>query len=559
MNPSLRFHPHRRLLSCLLMAICSVGHPAAKTLRDPMRPVNAKTFRQGSGSVVLEITASAVTANSGARFDIRSVDTPVHGFLELLAERSSTNLLVHPEVSGRVNMILRKASLPDALRALRDLYGYDFQESGSGYLILPATSQTRVFQLNYLDLQRTGVSHTRVSSGQITQGNSETAAGTGTGGSGSTGGGSDGDEVSGTSVVTHNNSDFWKALELDVRLLLGDGAKSNVIVNRQSGVIVVRGMPSQLRDVADYLQRTQSTVTRQVVLEAKIIEVELNSAFQAGINWSTLLTSGSKNFFIGQSSPAGGFGTDPLSPPGEQVNVTPGIPIVGQMIDRLGGAFTLALDSGDFNGFIELLDTQGRTRVLSSPRVSTLHNQKAIIKAGSDEFFVTGVKSDTTTGTSTTTSLNVELTPFFSGVALDVTPQISDDGTVLLHIHPTVSEVSDQNKRVNFGGGTSDLPLAFSQIRESDSVVRARSGQLIVIGGLMRETRRRSDYRTPWLGDVPGLGRLFRSERDQSRTVELVLLLRPLVPSDADWETLTREPSDRAAALAASGKVEGSR
>jgi MSHA biogenesis protein MshL len=394
-----------------------------------------------------------------------------------------------------------------------------------------------------------------VSSGQITQGN---------GASGSSGGStaadsSAGDDVSGTSVMTRNDSDFWKGIETDIQLLLGSDGKGNVIVNRQSGVIVVRGMPTQLRDVAEYLRRTQSTVTRQVVLEAKIVEVELNSAFQAGINWTTLLTSGNQNFFFGQSSPPGGFGADPLSPPGRQVNVTPGVPVVGQVIDRIGGAFSMAVDASDFNAFIELLDTQGRTRVLSSPRVSTLHNQKAIIKAGSDEFFVTGVKSDTTTGTSTTTSLNVELTPFFSGVALDVTPQISDDGTVLLHIHPTVSEVTDQSKRVDFGGGSSDLPLAYSQIRESDSVVRARSGQLIVIGGLMRETRKRADYRTPLLGDVPGIGRLFRSERDQSRTVELVLLLRPLVPTDADWESLTREPADRAAALASKGGVEGLR
>src|SRR6185369_5883808 len=117
----------------------------------------------------------------------------------------------------------------------------------------------------------------------------------------------------------------------------------------------------------------------------------------------------------------------------------------------IGGAFTLAADFADFNAFIELLGLQGRTRVLSSPRVSTIHNQKAVIKAGSDEFFVTGVSSDTTTGTATTTSVNVELTPFFSGVALDVTPQISDDGTVLMHIHPTISDVSDQNKHISFG------------------------------------------------------------------------------------------------------------
>jgi MSHA biogenesis protein MshL len=287
--------------------------------------------------------------------------------------------------------------------------------------------------------------------------------------------------------------------------------------------------------------------------------VELNSGYQAGINWTTLLSHGGQKYFIGQRTPAAGLGGDPFTPPSGSVNVTPGVPLVGQIVNQVSGAFTLALDSGDFNGFIQLLDTQGRTRVLSSPRVSTLHNQKAIIKAGSDEFFVTGVKSDITTGTATTTSLNVELTPFFSGVALDVTPQVSEDGTVLLHIHPTVSEVTDQTKRVEFGGGSSELPLAYSQIRESDSVVRAHSGQLIVIGGLMRETRKRADYKTPVLGDVPVLGRLFKSERDQSRTVELVLLLRPLVPNDDDWNKLTQEPQDRAAALASRGEVDGTR
>jgi len=182
-----------------------------------------------------------------------------------------------------------------------------------------------------------------------------------------------------------------------------------------------------------------------------------------------------------------------------------------------------------------------------------------VIKAGSDEFFVTGVKSDTTTGTSTTTSLDVELTPFFSGVALDVTPQISDDGTVLLHVHPTVSEVTDQTKHVAFANSSSDLPLALSQIRESDSVVRAHNGQVIVIGGLMRETRKRNDYKTPGLGSVPVLGNLFKSKRDVSSTVELVLLLRPIVVGDGDWDGLVKEPMDRAAALSKKGDVEGTR
>jgi len=170
--------------------------------------------------------------------------------------------------------------------------------------------------------------------------------------------------------------------------------------------------------------------------------------------------------------------------------------------------------------------------VLYSPRVSTLHNQKAIIKAGSDEFFVTNVSSNTVTGTSTSVSRDVQLTPFFSGVALDVTPQIGEDGTV------------------------DTIPVALSQIRESDSIVKARSGQLIVIGGLMRQSVTKQDYKTPVLGDVPGLGRLFSSERDQTDTVELVILLRPIVVNDSDWPTLVSEPTQRAEQLARKNKLD---
>jgi MSHA biogenesis protein MshL len=128
-----------------------------------------------------------------------------------------------------------------------------------------------------------------------------------------------------------------------------------------------------------------------------------------------------------------------------------------------------------------------------------------------------------------------------------------------MHIHPTVSDVQDQSKRISFGGATSDLPLAVSQIRESDSVVRARSGQVIVIGGLMRETRQRDDYKTPFLGSVPGIGNLFKSKRDLSRTVELVLLLRPVIVEDGDWDAMVRESTERAAALSKKGDVEGVR
>jgi MSHA biogenesis protein MshL len=181
---------------------------------------------------------------------------------------------------------------------------------------------------------------------------------------------------------------------------------------------------------------------------------------------------------------------------------------------------------------------------LSSPRVSTLNNQKAVIKAGSDQYFVTGVSTNTLVGTSSSTNLNVDLAPFFSGVALDVTPQISDSGEVILHIHPTVSQVTSNTQILTVNGQTDSLPLALSQVRESDSVVKARNGQLIVIGGLMQTTRKDQDYALPGLGSLPVLGNLFKSRQKTDVRTELVILLRPIViDSDAQWNSLTGEPS----------------
>jgi len=501
--------------------------------------------------------AHADTPTRVTRFDVEVSDAPARVFFQGLTDGTSTNMLVHPDVSGRVSFSLKQVTVEDVLNAARDLYGYDWRRSGNAYMVLPASIQTRIYHLNYLDLQRYGVSKTRISSGQVTQGTNTQYSNSAT----PTSPESDKDgkptiDISGTAVETRNDSDFWANIESNLRAILGDKADRSVVVNHQSGLIVVRAMPSEQRDVSDYLQRISDTATKQVVLEAKIVEVELSDAYQAGINWASIVQNGSSHYFTGQTAPNGGFGVDPFRPTNNNVVVGPNNPISGIVNSTLGGAFTIAADFKDFNAFIELLGVQGQTHVLSSPRVSTLQNQKAIIKAGTDEFFVTGVKSNTTTGTATTTSREVDLTPFFSGVALDVTPQISEDDNVILHIHPTVSEVTDQTKTLTMSGSTDVLPLAISQIRESDNIVRARSGQLIVIGGLMRQNRKNQNYKTPILGDIPLLGKLFKSEHKEYRTVELVILLRPIVVKDNDWPALVAEPTERIEEMKKQGRLQ---
>jgi len=496
-------------------------------------------------------SAAAVSGSAGEPLFGVDVDgAPAEVFLQALGEGTPYNILVRPDVAGRITMSVKHVTLEQVLDGVREMYGFDYRRTGAGYLILPAALQTRIFHISYLDLQRYGVSNTRISSGQVTQGDynsqygnttavptqSATTATVGTANDKTT------IDTTGTSVITRDDSDFWGNLEANLHAMVGSGAGRRVIVDPQSGIVVVRALPEQLQEVGDYLRSTEATVTRQVLLEAKIVEVDLDHAYQAGIDWAKVLQLGGSHYFIGQTSPPNGFGTAAaLTPTNSPVTVAPGNPINGITIPSLGGAFTLAADFSDFNAFIQLLSTEGNTHVLSSPRVSTLDNQKAIIKAGTDQFYVTGIQSNTVTGTATSQSNNVILTPFFSGVALDVTPQIGADGDVLLHIHPIVSQVTNQTVTLEVQGNADVLPLAQSQVRESDSIVRARSGQVIVIGGLMQETIDRQQYKTPLLGDIPGVGRLFRSEQDTKSKVELVILLRALVVNGGDWPKLVGE------------------
>jgi len=499
------------------------------------------------------------------RFDIAVTEAPARAFFEGLADGTPYNLVFEPGISGNISLKLKNVTLIEALDAVRDAYGYDYRRMSTGFVIIPPTLQVKLYQINYLDVERRGTSHTSVTSGEVTQPSTPTA---GTGGittpdqsqsnvlseppgrvfnkEGNASSQADRvKEITGTSISTRSSSEFWRDLETSLRALVGDEKGHTVVVNSQSGIIAVRATPRELHDVTDFLDRIQNVSTRQVVLEAKIIEVELSKGFQSGINWAQIGHSGAATISGFQTGPQAGFGSaDLLSQPSSTIPIGPGNAITSATTNTLGGAFALAVNAADFSAYIELLSTQGKTRVLSSPRVSTLNNQKAVIKSGSDEFFVTGVSSDTVTSTAVATTRNVNLAPFFSGVALDVTPQIAADGQVILHIHPTVSQVTQKVEQLTSNGQTDSLPLAYSQVRESDSVVTARSGQLIVIGGLMSTTQTTQNYGIPGLGSLPLLGNLFRSQQKTDAHTELVILLRPVVVDrDQQWQSMTAEPA----------------
>ena len=489
---------------------------------------------------------------SHRRFDIAVKNVPARTFYMGLVTDTPISIVVSPEIQGNVTLNLKQVTVEQVLQALEDTYNYTYNRIPGGYEVLPNTLKTQIYAVNYLELQRNGNSDMRLHSGEVTevvqgQGGSSSGGGSvSSGGAASSANNGANSSVGGIGSVgatsiqgsigrieTKSTVDFWMKLQSTLENMVGKEADRSVTVNPLAGVVVVRAYPKELKQVEAYLDLVQNSMDRQVLIEAKILEVTLNDRYQMGIDWNAFNRA--------------------------RLNSIADFPNTGITLSDFPNAYSATIKwTSSFITTIQLLGTQGNVQVLSSPRVATMNNQQSLIKVGTDEFFVSGITPGAAVLGAVTQPVE-QITPFFSGITLDVTPQIDSHGDITLHVHPSISLVTEQIKELFLGATkagvsgpeptTSAAPLAHSTIRESDTIVHAKNGQVVIIGGLMQNQTTEDIAELPFFGNVPFLGTLFRATKQTSQKSELVILIKATVVNKATTNRGLIESTQRLAGL----------
>jgi len=435
----------------------------------------------------------------GRRFSLSFSDArPIVDILRLLVADTNLSLIPDPALEQTFIGELKNVTLREALDLMLEPLGLDYSARGDVIRVFPRELETRLYSIDRVITQRGGTRAMSATTGAGGTAGGGAAGGgvaavgvAGAGGGAAAGGGASGSGGGGSSSSIGGNDapDMFGELEQGIMNLLSpDGVMD---LNETAAMLQVTDRPSRLDRVEQYIEAVMLRVTRQVQIEARVIEVELRDEFSAGINWKAVL---------------GGLDA---------------VTVSQTLAPAASGGFTLALNVADFTALLNAFATQGKVNVLSSPRVTAMNNEPAIMRIGTQDVFFT-----TTTQVSETGQiLQSTVTPqsITEGVVLSVTSQISADGIINMSINPSITERTGQ--------ATSRLgdSVPIISVRETDTLVRVREGETIVIAGLMQDRTTTDNAKIPVLGDVPLIGHLFKRTETRRSKTDLVILLTPTI------------------------------
>lgn len=443
-------------------------------------------------------------------------DVPVRELLFSMARDADINIDIDSDITGMVSMNAIDQSLPKILDRLARQVDINYRLEDGTLHVMVDTPYVQIYNISYLNMSR-------VSSGTVTV-STEISS---TGGSG--GGGNN----SSTSVKNDSTNDFWKTLATNISSFIvkkeevsdtnetgvksGEEKIENIIVNREAGIMAIRATSRQHIQITEFIDKVLGSSHRQVLIEATIAEVTLSDHYQAGIDWSSVGTSGTTTTNIAQSVLGGNVGTTPFF----SANLT----------DVIGG--------NQLNVTLKALETFGDVKVLSSPKIMALNNQTSMLKVVDNEVYfsidvtpaVRGENGVVTTDAIIETSINT----IPVGFVMSVTPFIDENDVVTLNVRPTisriVSRINDPNPELANANVVSEVPIV--QVREIESVLKINNGDTAVIGGLMQDQINKQNSGVPILSSLPFIGSLFSYQDDEYVKSELVIFIKPVVIHDA--------------------------
>jgi MSHA type pilus biogenesis protein MshL len=543
----------------LLLVMGCASPPKKERAKLPSQQMGATQPQPSPGEKLKEIVVPQMEEAKKVPdrlFSIYARDSNIQDVLLAFSKESELNMVIDPELNGKVTIDLKRVTLKEALDAILFPLGWTYHIDGKFIKISRPQMETRLFTLNYIATRRSGKREVYVSTS--TGGGLQTSTLPGQLTALSPGGARTGY----TDVVSIDEMDLWKEIHKGLEALIFgtveekeapaekekitwtrvDGKGKILVINKSTGVILVTDYPVNLNKIASYLETVEGSSQRQVTIQAKIMEVILSDDHKEGINWKVIEgLPRSINFAWGLTNKAGttgfpgsttGYVSSPSSSGGTSASSidTPGV----FKIKPYGGVLAIGAAGSDIalSDIMQAIAEQGDVRILSSPTISTLNNQKAIIRVGNqDVFFITGAVATQNTVTQIIQPMTIDI-----GIILDVTPQIAEDGTIIMNIHPSITDKTGEKTTPD---GKSTFPLL--SVRETDTTVRVRDGQTIIIAGLMQEKNEENYTGVPVLQSLPLMGGLFRYKTGTKRNSELVIMITPTLQVGKKVEDFTRK------------------